>query len=154
MPYCDDSMTARQHFFFASPGSPITAIRGPLGRIAGLVVVVLFATNSDGADLGRRPCGPDSMVGPLRLLIPQGFFGADFRAACRRHDACYDTPGASRATCDRQFLHDMRSACAHSRFPRLCRGFAGAMHRATVRRGGDAFAKAQIAARSAWVANR
>ena len=37
--------------------------------------------------------------------------GADFRSACRRHDACYQTLGAPRTSCDNAFLRDMLDAC-------------------------------------------
>ena len=93
--------------------------------------------------LQTRPCGPDSVKGPLRWLIPQGAYGADFRAACRAHDACYDTPGASRAACDAAYLRAMFGACEHSRHPALCRMTARAMHRVTVRHGEESFQSAQ-----------
>lgn len=95
-----------------------------------------------------RPCGPDSVQGPLRLLIPQGAFGADFRQACRRHDACYDTLGANRAACDARFLDDMLCSCASSRHPVLCRMTARIMHRATAKNGAEAFRSAQAIAQS------
>lgn len=76
----------------------------PLRPLAAALTLVFLLAAGDGraadAWLQSRPCGPDSLRGPLRLLIPQGAFGGDFRPACRRHDACYDTPGASRAACD------------------------------------------------------
>jgi hypothetical protein len=96
--------------------------------------------------LQSRPCGPDSLKGPMRLLIPQGAFGADFRQACRRHDACYDTPGANRAACDARFLDDMLCSCTSSRHPALCRMTARLMHRATAKNGEDAFRSAQAIA--------
>ncbi len=108
-----------------------------------VVMFILAMASAEASGLDRRPCGPDSMTGPLRLLVPQGVFGADFRPACRRHDACYDSPGASKDVCDRAFLTEMRSACANSRTPRLCRFVAGLMHRATARRGARAFVSAQ-----------
>jgi hypothetical protein len=93
-----------------------------------------------------RPCGPDSIRGPLRLLIPQGAYGADFRPACRAHDACYDTPGANRAACDAKFLEDMLCACEQSRHPALCRRKARAMYRITAKRGEKSFREAQLVA--------
>ena len=39
-----------------------------------------------------RPCGPGNPYGGNRL-IPQGFYGADFRPACAAHDACYTGSG-------------------------------------------------------------
>lgn len=93
--------------------------------------------------LVSRPCGPDRLKGPLRRLIPQGAFGADFRPACRAHDACYDTPGADKASCDRTYLRSMESACESSRSPVLCRMVARAMYRPVSRHGDDAFQSAQ-----------
>lgn len=110
---------------------------------AGLSASPLLAGDSL---MQSRPCGPDSLRGPLRLLIPQGAFGGDFRPACRAHDACYDTPGASRAACDAKFLAGMLSACEGSRHPVLCRWAARTMHRVTVRHGGESFRTAQLIA--------
>lgn len=96
--------------------------------------------------LQSRPCGPDSVTGPLRLLIPQGAFGADFRPACRSHDACYDTPGADRAACDARYLQTMQCACEQSRHPVLCRMVARSMYRVTHRHGEESFRSAQAIA--------
>ena len=65
-----------------------------------------------------RPCGPGNTWGG-NGLIPQGFYGADFRPACAAHDACY-AGCANRRDCDRQFLYNMQSACACSDNPRAC----------------------------------
>lgn len=115
-----------------------------------LLLAVLVSPAPSGAGtamaadlLVSHPCGPDSLTGPLRRLIPQGAFGADFRPACRAHDACYDTPGADKATCDRNYLRAMECACESSRHPVLCRMVARVMHRATSRHGDDAFQSAQ-----------
>lgn len=122
-------------------------------RLGFLVVLATLVAGIDAAQalagdrwLESRPCGPDSLKGPLRLLIPQGAFGADFRQACRRHDACYDTPGANRAACDARFLDDMLCSCASSRHPVLCRMTARIMHRATAKNGEEAFRSAQAIA--------
>ncbi len=98
------------------------------------------------SDLQSRPCGPDSLTGPLRFLIPQGAFGADFRPACRSHDACYDTPFANRDACDQRFLAAMECACESSRHPVLCRMVARSMYRATSRHGEESFRSAQAIA--------
>ena len=80
-------------------------------------------------ECGRnRPCGPEGMKGPLARLIPQGFAGADFKPACRRHDRCYATYGSDKKACDRRFLSDMQTACSGSRRPLLCRTVARVMH--------------------------
>lgn len=67
--------------------------------------------------LEERPCGPDAIRGPLRYLLFQGCAGADFREACRRHDACYDTIGSNRRECDRRFLEEMLAECPDSKHP-------------------------------------
>ncbi len=110
-----------------------------------LILAACSAAPAHSADrwLQARPCGPDSLKGPLRLLIPQGAFGADFRPACRSHDACYDTPYANRAACDKQFLDDMLCACEDSRHPVLCRMVARSMYRATDKHGDESFRSAQ-----------
>ena len=66
-----------------------------------------------------RPCGPGNPWGGNRL-VPQGFYGADFRPACAGHDACYTGSGIPRRECDRQFLCNMYSACENSSNPRAC----------------------------------
>ncbi|MBL9157590.1 MAG: hypothetical protein JNJ70_08970 [Verrucomicrobiales bacterium] len=71
--------------------------------------------------LDERPCGPDSIRGPLRYLFFQGCVGADFREACRRHDACYDTIGSDRRACDKRFLQDMLAECPKSKHPARAR---------------------------------
>lgn len=113
-----------------------------------VVIAVLGAVQARAGEtlLQSRPCGPDSLTGPLRLLVPQGAFGASFRHACRAHDACYDTPGADRAACDERFLQNMLCACDTSRHPRLCRMSARTMHRLTARHGEDSFRSAQAIA--------
>lgn len=127
--------------------------RSRVRRLGFLLVLTALITGVDDAPARAgdrwseaRPCGPDSLKGPVRLLIPQAAFGADFRQACRRHDACYDTPGASRAACDTRFLDDMVCSCAGSRHPALCRMTARIMHRATVKNGAEAFRSAQAIA--------
>lgn len=117
--------------------------------LVGLVLAVLSLPSgptprSFAADLlVSHPCGPDSMTGPLRRLIPQGAFGADFRPACRAHDACYDTPGADKTVCDGNYLRAMNHACESSRHPVFCRMTARLLHRAASQHGGDAFSSAQ-----------
>jgi len=71
--------------------------------------------------LERRPCGPDAIKGPLRLLLFQGCAGADFRDCCRRHDACYDRIGSDRDTCDRLFLEEILAQCPKSKRPAKAR---------------------------------
>ena len=76
----------------------------------------------------RRPCGPGTRRNLIRLFIPQGFFGADFKPACRGHDHCYGLKGADKAACDAAFYAQMLCACEQSRRPRLCRLTARIMY--------------------------
>ena len=69
-----------------------------------------------------RPCGAGNSFGGNRL-VPQGFFGVDFRPACATHDACLAS-GASRRDCDRRFYGQLKSACSNSSNPALCRAKA------------------------------
>ena len=85
------------------------------GVLVGLVVAGLGAA-AQAQCPPDRPCGPGPSIGGNRL-IRQGFFGADFRPACRAHDACL----LSDRECDRIFYRDMRSACENSTHPMLCR---------------------------------
>ncbi|MCA9095438.1 MAG: hypothetical protein KDA68_18290 [Planctomycetaceae bacterium] len=67
-----------------------------------------------------RPCGWGNSFGGNRL-IPQGFYGADFRYACQAHDDCYANGCNRRIDCDRQFRANMHCACESSNHPGLCR---------------------------------
>ncbi len=107
------------------------------------VLVLLASVDASAADMGPRPCGPDSLTGPLRMLIPQGVGGADFRPACRRHDACYDTPGSNKTQCDRRYRREMLGTCRNSRHPILCRMTANLMYGFTAFGGDEAFVSAQ-----------
>src|SRR5690606_1976003 len=89
-------------------------------------------------------CGPDSITGPLRYLFFQGCAGADFREACRRHDACYDIVGSCRACCDREFLKDLLAECGHSKFPAHARFRARISYWAVRMAGQPAWEAAQI----------
>ncbi|MEQ1841638.1 MAG: hypothetical protein ABL994_14620 [Verrucomicrobiales bacterium] len=64
-----------------------------------------------------RPCGPDFLPGPLRFLLFQGCAGSDFRPICRRHDACYETPGSDQRICDRIMLEELKVASRTSKRP-------------------------------------
>lgn len=124
-----------------------TVRNSSLDRLGCFLLVVTAGAPAAAADLlASHPCGPDSVKGSLRRLIPQGAFGADFRPACRAHDACYDTPGADKSTCDRNYLRAMECACESSRHPVLCRIVARTMHRVTSRHGDEAFTDAQAIA--------
>lgn len=88
----------------------------------------------------RRPCGPDCIKGPLRYLFFQGCAGADFRSACVRHDACYDTIGSSQAQCDLNFLNQLLAEAGKSKFPGHARFRAHLSYWAV-----------SVAGRSAWL---
>lgn len=116
----------------------------PLYLLFSVLAVVVLGNVCSAADTNSRPCGPDGLQGPLRYLIPQGVAGADFRPACRRHDACYGVPGADRNQCDKRFLRDMQCACNNSRHPVRCRITARLMYTATRVGAGRVFEVAQV----------
>ncbi|MEM6278602.1 MAG: hypothetical protein AAF733_03930 [Verrucomicrobiota bacterium] len=103
----------------------------------------------------KCPCGPDSVKGPFRilLLLGQGHRGADFRDACRTHDACYDTVGKSQEFCDDLFLKDLLTAAEKSRQPRFARFKAKLNHWLVVRFGKGAYDSAQKIARNKMVSD-
>lgn len=104
-----------------------------------LVAIVLsycVAAEAQRPDLAACPCGPDWIVGSDRALIPQTWYGADFRAACVRHDACLDGCCQNRRQCNRQFGSDLRQACKCSAYPGECRRVARLMTRAVRAYGG------------------
>lgn len=75
---------------------------------------------------------------------------ADFTGACRSHDRCYETCGASKADCDQAFGGEMRAACDHA-YPsrwhavqrRACRETANTYQSAVNNYGGSSFTDAQ-----------
>lgn len=85
----------------------------------------------------RRPCGPGTRRNLIRLFIPQGFAGADFKPACREHDHCYGLKGADKAACDAAMHAQMLCACENSRRPRMCRLTANLMYRSVQSRFAD-----------------
>ena len=138
------SLTARRAFLPVAHGEPMNLRLLPLLLI--MLAGLMLGNVSSAVDFNPRPCGPSSMQGPLRYLIPQGVAGADFRPACRRHDACYGVPGVDRNQCDKQFLRDMQCACKNSRHPICCRITARLMYAATRVGAGEAFERSQIGA--------
>ncbi len=116
----------------------------PLQLLLSVLALLMLGNVCSAVDMAPRPCGPDGMRGPLRYLIPQGVAGADFRPACRRHDACYGVPSVDRNQCDKQFLRDMQCACKDSRHPIRCRITARLMYAATRVGAGEAFERAQV----------
>lgn len=118
----------------------------PRSGLAGIIWTAtlwlgVLAGNAAGQD--DCPCGPSSRNGPLARLIPQEYHGADFRPACRAHDACYNCPGADKEACDRQFLQDLVRACQNSAHPRRCEAWARRMYLATRVGGRRSFLRGQ-----------
>ena len=58
-------------------------------------------------------CGPAG--GFITRFIPDSPFGFNFTSACNNHDSCYAKCGASKSTCDLNFLHNMFKGC--KKFP-------------------------------------
>jgi hypothetical protein len=109
----------------------------PRLALATLTTLALCSAAAPAPALGANGCGPTGL-GPL---VPDRALGADFRAACDRHDDCYGTPwhatgAASRAeaklACDTRFLVDLQDACFASggRHLGACLDVADAYHRA------------------------
>ncbi|MEQ9407331.1 MAG: hypothetical protein RIK87_06370 [Fuerstiella sp.] len=92
-----------------------------------LAVLVSFVAvqPTQAADCNGRPCG----AGLFNWLTPQGHKGADFRPACRQHDACYSGGFFSRKSCDQAFLNNMLCACRNSTNPAACERRARRMYR-------------------------
>lgn len=101
---------------YASPSPPVLLTPRGYGYETGLTAAPVPRASCP----PWRPCGPNESFG-MNWLIPQGFFGADYRPACAQHDACLMSGCYSRKACDRMFLANMDCACNHSRFPILCR---------------------------------
>jgi len=95
------------------------ALRSITSKFAVLtfMALVMLAGHTAHADQSSRPCGPGILS---NILIPQGFVGADFRPACRQHDACYAS-GCTRRQCDDAFKANLFRACAGSKRPMACR---------------------------------
>ena len=111
-----------------------------------LILFSLFATPVFADKYQEKcPCGPDSVKGPFRLLLTagQGHRGADFRDSCRKHDLCYDTPGAAQKECDDVSLIDLLAACEQSRRPKMARFKARLSYWLVSNLGGSAYLSAQ-----------
>lgn len=98
---------------------------------------------ANGACYDDRPCGSDSLPPLINAMIPQGFAGADFRPACRRHDACYISGCTSRKECDRQFLNDLLAASECSRHPVASKMVSRTMYCSVRLFGGSQFRQAR-----------
>ncbi len=107
----------------------------PIFYATAAIAITLFAGSLCQVHADDCPCGSASNPPIIRKLTPQEAFGADFRPACRGHDACYTKTGANRRACDRKFLKDLNCACENATHPLLCRGVAKVMY-ISVRVGG------------------
>lgn len=116
-----------------------------------LAATALVLAAAPATAIAANGCGPGGF-GPL---VPDRPLGADFHAACDRHDDCYTTPwrttaaptrAEARLTCDTRFLADLEDACfaAGSRRIAACLDVADVYHRAVRSWLGDvAYAAAQ-----------
>ena len=87
--------------------------------LSALLFGLMFVATIETAAQERRPCGPSSLNGPLKIFIPQGAAGVSFKSACVQHDRCYATFGSDKVACDEQFLYDLNCACNGSRIKAL-----------------------------------
>ena len=92
-----------------------------------LILTAALLSNGTAVCGDDRPCGPSWLPDSLKRFVAQEFANADFRPACRRHDACYCGSGKSRRQCDCQFRHDLLTACRGSTRPIRCRQKANMM---------------------------
>lgn len=147
---CDPNGRVFRNFFWISPIVENTTMRVHTAWIITFVVTIvsLALVNGVMADNGCRTCGPNSMQGPLKYLIPQGASGADFRLACTAHDDCYAFGWARRSECDQEFLNSMLCQCQNSRNPRRCSRVAKIMYRSVRRFGGKPYEAARHKAAS------
>ena len=44
--------------------------------------------------------------------VPDKGLGFNFTASCNKHDECYETCGADKTECDKQFYEDMKNSCS------------------------------------------
>ena len=111
---------------------------------------------------GTKRCGsggfltlctvPDEWVSPLSIASGKS---AKFYRACKKHDDCYDTYGASRAKCDRAFQGDLEDECDRGFNTVIlqparggCYVAAKGYYEAVAGAGAGAFSKAQESARA------
>jgi hypothetical protein len=80
--------------------------------------------------------------------VPEGALGVDWSDACKTHDECYATPGASKLTCDYNLQQDMSLACAAQGAGVLCQVIAEVYRHGVHLFGGTAFANAQRSAQA------
>jgi len=128
-------------------------LRGHLGRapaapeLAETPNIYEFAQNAPPRliDYSGLYCGSPGSVYGGDDVIPDKPFGFDFSNACKNHDACYETCGARKAYCDRQFHKEMRTACDNSGVanPAFCKLLAYIYYKAVDKLGSDAYQEGQ-----------
>lgn len=75
--------------------------------------------------------------------VPEKIGGVNVDNACRAHDSCYSTAGASKSQCDADLRDDILSLCRSGNGNAFCYAAAYAFYFAVDRFGGAAFAAAQ-----------
>ena len=91
--------------------------------------------------------GCDCGSGITSGLVPDKPGGHNFGPACKNHDKCYDTYGASKADCDLQFHEEMQDICENSPNSSVgCSDLANIYYNAVKNFGQGAFDAAQKAA--------
>ena len=83
-------------------------------------------------------CGSDGTG-----FVPDGALDVDWSDACRTHDECYATPGASKDLCDYNLGEDMSLACAAQDGGLMCHVIAGIYYEGVHLFGGPAYERAQ-----------
>ena len=70
---------------------------------------------------------------------PDGWFSADFRGPCARHDMCYEAPGDHKAACDAELKDGITSNClaAYPTHPDACTAAGYTYYAAVVAFGDD-----------------
>ncbi|HEV7608942.1 MAG TPA: RHS repeat-associated core domain-containing protein [Steroidobacteraceae bacterium] len=114
--------------------------------------------SSDPLGLGRATGNPEKYSGKACgsgwnfTLVPDSFRGVvSFTKACKNHDNCYGTCGASKKNCDDKFLQETLDACAKAlgagtRLAGACYVQAHRYHDMVDRYGDTAFQNAQESA--------
>ena len=95
---------------------------------------------SDEYDLFGLECGSGKLGD---AIIPDHPLGFDFASACHNHDGCYDTCGANKSDCDKQFLKNMLDECEKHKHKNSCAWVALRYYNAVKKHGQKPFDNAQ-----------
>lgn len=70
---------------------------------------------------------------------PDGWFSADFRGPCARHDMCYEAPGNHKSACDSELRYGITNNCvaAYPTHPSACSAAGYTYYLAVVAFGDD-----------------